>query len=180
MVCRPVTIICILLITAVFFSCCVAVPFQGTYKQAPEPNITNKLTHRVFLLKNALYPSTTSTEIETSPGRYIPLMSSTVGIRLSPKMLSPVVSKQSWETSFGHFVTWGVKTGIVEKYGRKFTTNGEEPVYWTYDPHTMGLDKPPVEIRLTLYNVKNGSIFSRGKVSIRWEDQDTAVVIPSQ
>jgi hypothetical protein len=178
MVFRPTTFICILFVTAVLFTCCDAAPCLEQIKKVSEGSITNKVAQTVLLLKNALCPSITRTEIETSPDRYIPLMSSTVGIGLSPEPSANASVIQSWETNFGHFVTWGGKNGIVEKHGRKFSTKGEEPVYWTYDPDTMGSVKPPVKIRLTLYNVKNGNIAGWGKISVRWEDRDTAVVTP--
>ncbi len=177
MVFRPTIFICILLVSAVLFTCCNAAPCQGQIKQVSEESIPKNIAQIVYLLKNALYPGITRTEIETSPDRYIPLMSSTIGIGLSPEPSVNGSVIQSWETNFGYFVTWGGINGIVEKHGQKFSTKGEEPVYWTYDPDIMGSVKPPVEIRLTLYNVKNGSIAGCGKVSARWEDRDTAVVI---
>lgn len=166
----------IMLVAAILVSCCAAVPHPGTFPAIRNHSGTAIVVPTLPGIRGAMFQGTKQVPVLTDPDQYIPLMSSTVGIRLVPEYPGKNPVKQTWETNFGHFVTWENTTWVITTHGRNITV-GEGPVYWTYDPRYMGLKKPPVTVRLTITDTTNGTAMARGKVHIRWEDQDTARVI---
>ena len=119
--------------------------------------------------------------IEATPGRYSPLMSSTVGIHFSTGYNASVPVVYNWTTDYGHFVSWNAPDYRVGIEGRNIVT--EHPsVYWSYPPEDMGKEKPPVTIRLVVETERlaHGGSGGRGTIAwkeihISWEGNDTAV-----
>jgi hypothetical protein len=117
--------------------------------------------------------------ILATPGRYIPLMSSTVGIRLDAGFNATVPVKYCWQTDFGHFVSWNATDGKVTIHDR-FVETLDPSIFWTYSPEDMGKEKPPVTILLNIVTPEKlhggGQDIASGEVHLAWEDNDTAVV----
>jgi len=119
--------------------------------------------------------------IDASPERYIPFMSSTVGIRLTPHFETSADVVYNWTTDYGYFVSWNETDGKVTLHDQSIET--EEPsIYWSYPPDDMGIEKPPVTIRLVVQTARliHGGGGGRGTIAwedihIAWEDTDTAV-----
>jgi hypothetical protein len=125
-------------------------------------------------------PTIVYISIRASPEKYSPLMSSTVGIGLTPLYTGsrPDVV-YSWNTSFGHFVSWNATDGKVTQYHENIDTI-DPTIYWSYSPEDMGKEKPPVTVRLIVKTPPqghggNGTIAWKD-LHISWENTDTAVI----
>ncbi len=126
-------------------------------------------------------PGPVDLSIRVSPERYIPLMSSTVGIGLTPEYSGPGPVVYSWNTSYGYFVGWNAPDFNVIPYSNSVETT-DQTIYWSYSPDDMGKEKPPVTIRLVVKTPPrshggNATIVVR-YLHIRWENTDTAVITP--
>jgi hypothetical protein len=117
--------------------------------------------------------------IQTDRETYIPLMSSTVGIGLTP-VITPEGIPQNvyfhWRTDYGSFIAWSSPDFIVKQLGTEVVNNGGK-IYWSYDPSEMGIPKPLVTISLQLIETQSGLVLARSNLKIGWQDQDTAKVI---
>lgn len=116
--------------------------------------------------------------IETDRDTYTPIMSSTVGIGLTPVSTlarPPQTVQYHWRTDFGHFATWDPPEFRVNLLGTEVITNGEK-IYWSYNPDEMGAEKPSVHISLHIEDAQSGQVLTGTNLEIGWDDQDTARV----
>ena len=110
---------------------------------------------------------------------YTPIMSSTVGIGLTPVNTlerPPETVQFHWRTDYGYFVAWDSPDFKVKLLGTEVINNGEK-IYWSYDHDEMGAEKPSVEISLQIEDAQSGQVLAEASLKIGWEDQDTARVI---
>ena len=117
-------------------------------------------------------------EIETDRDNYTPLLSSTVGIGLTPVYTDQEASDGRnfhWQTNYGHFVSWGLKDQRVQILGSNVTNRGEK-IYWSYDPKVMGKEKPPVLIFLSVEDEVTKKVICDSSLELYWEDLDLAKV----
>ncbi len=114
-------------------------------------------------------------------GEIFPVMSSTVGIRLTPHLIL-----RSRSSTTGQRIT-GISSPGTPPTGRSYNLPEyrypESRYLWSYSPDEMGKEKPPVTIRLVLQTERliHGGSEGRGTIDwkdihIRWEGNDTAVV----
>jgi hypothetical protein len=122
-------------------------------------------------------PTGPSLAVHSSPGKYTPAMSSTVGIGLYPDYFGPVPVDYAWETNYGRFLGWNQTTGKVIEYNESAVTAGQ--VYWSFPSGDMNRDKPPVTVRVDARDGTTGKQLANATVYIGWEDNTTAVVIPA-
>lgn len=127
-------------------------------------------------------PTPVTVSIHAEPGSYIPLMSSTVGIRLEPDFSGSAPVLYNWSASYGYFVSWNATDGRVTLHGDRILSF-DPYIYWSYPPEDMGAEKPPVFVLLVVEpeRVTHGGEGGRGTVAtgrirIGWKDMDTAVV----
>ncbi len=116
----------------------------------------------------------TSVKLEASPQRYSPMMSSTVGIRLTPVVSGFDASDAQfrWSASYGHFLSWKAPDFNVTDLGNPIVNNGES-VYWSF------VDKPalandPVTITVTVKDRRTGAEIGQSMIILEW-DGDYAV-----
>lgn len=117
-------------------------------------------------------------EIETDRDTYSPILSSTVGIGLTPVYTVEEASDSSnfhWQTNYGHFVIWGPEDQKVQILGTEVTNLGEK-IYWSYDPDEMGKEKPPVFITLSIEDEVTKKVIYDSSLELYWEDLDLAKV----
>lgn len=127
-------------------------------------------------------PVPASISIRTIPKRYIPLMSTTVGIRLEPEFKPVIPVIYTWSANYGYFVSWNKTNYRVTVLDANVQTT-EPDIYWSYPPDDMGKEKPPVTVRLIIKSAhpvpessgKRGAM-GTGEIRIGWEDNDTAIV----
>jgi hypothetical protein len=123
--------------------------------------------------------SVENVKIQVDRDTYLPVLSSTVGIGLTPiheveEALEDM--KFHWRTNYGYFVDWHSPEYRVNILGAEVIHSGEK-IYWSYDPQEMGKEKPPVLIRLRVVNEKSDDVFYESSLQIFWEDIDTATVM---
>ena len=117
--------------------------------------------------------------IQTDGDKYVPTMSSTVGIGLIPVYKIEMPSegiKYHWRTNFGYFVTWNAPDFEVKILGPEVINAGER-IYWSYDPNEMGVDKPSVLISLQMLDRRTQQVIADTNIEVGWEDQDTAILV---
>jgi len=121
-----------------------------------------------------------SIQINASPSRYNPAMSSTIGIRLTPVNTSGIIPSSAqfaWATTFGSFYHWGPPDFKVVELGPEYTGNAE-PVYWSYFAEHIEEGMQPVNITLTVRDPSEEGILAKASVKIGWETPSglTAIV----
>jgi hypothetical protein len=107
---------------------------------------------------------------------YTPMMSSTVGIGLTPVFTadnSTVVF--NWHTDYGYFISWGSPGFKVNGRGPDVTTN-DGKIYWSYSPDDMGKEKPPAHVTLSMIDKASGKTLNTTGLDIVWETSDVASV----
>lgn len=119
----------------------------------------------------------TSVRLEASPQRYSPMMSSTVGVRLTPTVTGFNASEANfeWNATFGRFLMWDAPDYKVHDIRNPVVTDGRT-IYWTF------IDKPastrePVTITVTARDMtRPGAVLGTSMVTLSW-DGDTAVYV---
>lgn len=108
---------------------------------------------------------------------YVPLMSSTVGIGLTPILPSSMDNDSvecRWLTDYGTFLSWGPPDFKVYDLGSDARANYK--VYWSYNVSDMGKEKPPAQVQLSVWDKTTGKVINMTGLTIGWKDNDTAVV----
>lgn len=145
-------------------------------------NVICLLTMAFLACGCAAYNATTGSMplgIIADRANYTPLMSSTVGIGLTPEYPSSINNSTVsflWHTDYGYFLSW-------ESPDFKVTNNGQDAVtmdrkiYWSYSPEDMDKDKPPVHITLTMADKVSGKTLNATGIDITWENGHIARVV---
>ncbi len=127
--------------------------------------VTSVLIITGALLILAQQPSVT---ISASIPFYSPLMSSTIGIPLTPGysgLHSPDL-RYHWTTDYGTFVRWDPPVFTVTDLGRDaITTKGT--VYWQYIPELHGSEPDVVRLRLSVEDGRTGRIRASAETILR-------------
>jgi hypothetical protein len=123
-------------------------------------------------------------QINATPIRYNPAMSSTIGIRLTPVITSGIIptdARFAWETNLGTFYHWGPPDFKVIELGPAYTGT-VDPVYWSYFSEHGEKERRPVTITLTVLEPSTDEILANVSLGIGWEDPYgfTAVVEGSE
>jgi hypothetical protein len=143
-------------ISVAILSCgCLAPGSSGT-QQVPPPTFAVPLT----------------IVINTTPSRYNPAMSSTIGIRLTPVNISGILPPDAvftWETDFGTFYHWGPPDFKVVELTPRYTGMAD-PVYWSYFSELGEKNPPPVNVTLRATESVTGKTLANATLHIGWED----------
>lgn len=116
--------------------------------------------------------------IQTDRDTYSPVMSSTVGIGLTPAYSmnrSPETVKFKWSTNYGFFLSWEAPDFKVNNLGSS-VEYGYKKIYWSYNPSDSGVDKPDVTVTLDVIDAVSGKTLTTSKLQIIWESQNIAKV----
>ncbi|TSC95761.1 MAG: hypothetical protein Athens101410_348 [Parcubacteria group bacterium Athens1014_10] len=117
-------------------------------------------------------------KIKADRDTYTTLMSSTVGIGLTPIYTlgrHPETIRFRWHTNYGHFVSWGSPDLKVNELGSEVINSGEK-IYWSYDANEWDVEKPSVQIFLRIEDAQSGQILAESILEINWEDRNIAKV----
>ena len=116
-------------------------------------------------------------EIQTDIDTYTPLMSSAVGIGLTPYIPEENFNdlKFRWSANYGHFVSWGISDFKVSLLGAE-TVNTGEKIYWSYSPSEMDKEKPPIQITLSVEDARFGTVLARSELEMTWKNLHTVEV----
>jgi len=140
---------------------------QHGHDPMTNPRISTYLVISVLILTGCtlILDQHTTVTISSTPGLYSPLMSSTVGIRLTPQYEGPPSTflQYHWTTDYGTFVRWDPPVFTVTDLGRDaITTTGT--VYWQYIPELHGTEPDVVQLELSVENARTGKVVaSAGK-----------------
>ncbi len=110
---------------------------------------------------------------------YTPLMSSTVGIGLTPEYPSSVNNSTvnfHWHTDYGYFLSWGSPDFKVTNNGQDVVTT-DRTIYWSYSPDDMDKEKPPVHVTLTMVDKMSGRTLNTTGIDITWENSHIAHIV---
>ncbi|MCX6701105.1 MAG: hypothetical protein NTV68_14510 [Methanomicrobiales archaeon] len=176
----------LVLIVAILFTGCTSEKPGGL--PLPTPIDTFPITTPVTTIGTSPVPATAvplttpgqvDLSIRASPEKYSPLMSSTVGIGLTPQYSGSAAAVYSWNTSYGYFISWNATDSKVTPYNSSIDTS-DPTIYWSYSPDDMGKEKPPVTVRLIVKTPPRthggGGTFAWKDLQISWENTDTAVI----
>lgn len=132
---------------------------------------------RMALVAGALVAAcrTVPTEMRVlvEPPAYSVVMSSTLGLGLTPIAESPPGMKvrYRWTADGGYFLTQKEATAEILDLGRATVTEGGK-LFWSYDPNEQGaLADRPVAITVVTENVKNGREIARTEMSLIWDGE---------
>ena len=117
----------------------------------------------------------TSVRIEASPQAYSPLMSSTVGIGLTPDVTGFGIpdARYEWNASSGQFIDWRSPGYTITEHGQSAVSSGEK-IYWSF--MTMpDSPQPPVVITLAAKDRKTGQVLGTSRMTLAWEQNNTFV-----
>ena len=122
------------------------------------------------------FPEFFPLSISASPKRYSPVMSSTPGIGLEPVIsgFSAVNATFTWNTTYGHFLSWGAPDFRVKTGGDSASNRGEK-IYWSF------IDQPPstttpVTIVVTATDTATGRLLGSSSVTLDWTDKYSVTV----
>jgi len=118
-------------------------------------------------------------QINATPARYNPAMSSTIGIRLVAANTSGILPSGAlftWHTTFGTFYHWGPPDFKVVELGAPYTGD-QEPVYWSYFSEPVEKGRQPVTIALGVWDPATGSVLGNASLRIGWEPPDGVTAI---
>jgi hypothetical protein len=139
----------------------------GCSTTAPAPQITPATPIPLFSV--AIQPDIT---------HYTVLMSSTVGIGLTPNITGPLPAgnlSYVWKANYGHLLGWNAPGYTVQELGSIVTVNGTK-VYWTYLGENESTPRPPVHVTLDVTDPSTGVTLGHAEQEIGWDANDTAVI----
>lgn len=114
--------------------------------------------------------------IDASPRVYSPLMSSTVGIGLTPNvsMLKTDGVEYEWTATYGHFLDWSAPNYTVNTLPEPVVNHGEK-IYWSFT-ETPKSPLVPVVITVTERDITSKKPLASSRLTLSWKDNMTVVV----
>jgi len=117
-----------------------------------------------------------SLTIDASPQVYSPIMSSTVGIGLTPNIsgLKTTGVEYEWTATYGHFLDWGAPNYTVNTLSAPVVNHGEK-IYWSY---TEVPKSPlvPIVITLTERDITSKKPIASSRLTLGWKNNMTVFV----
>jgi len=114
--------------------------------------------------------------IDASPQVYSPIMSSTVGIGLTPNVsgLKTTGTEYEWTASYGHFLDWSSPNYTVNTLSEPLVNHGEK-IYWSF---TQAPDSPqrPVIITVTARDITSKKPLASSRLTLGWKNNMTVAV----
>jgi len=114
--------------------------------------------------------------LESTPDRYSPFMSSTVGIGITPHLAGVNMSETrfTWNASYGTFLSWAPPDYKVVDRGNPVENPGEK-LYWSFS-ETPPVTTDPVRIVVTATDIADGTILGTSTLTLGW-DGNFAVIV---
>jgi hypothetical protein len=114
--------------------------------------------------------------IDASPQVYSPIMSSTVGIGLTPNVsgLKTSGAEYEWTATYGRFLDWSSPNYTVNRLSEPVVNHGEK-IYWSF---TEPPESPlvPVVITVTERDITSKKPLAGSRLTLGWKDNMTVVV----
>ena len=114
--------------------------------------------------------------IDAFPQVYSPLMSSTVGIGLTPNVsgLKTTGTEYEWTATYGRFLNWSAPNYTVNTLPEPVVNHGEK-IYWSYTDAPMS-PQAPVIITVTARDTTSKKPLASSRLTLGWKDNLTVVV----
>ena len=117
-----------------------------------------------------------SLTIDASPQVYSPLMSSTVGIGLTPNVsgLKTDATEYEWTATYGQLLDWSAPNYTVNALSEPLVNHGEK-IYWSF---TRAPDSPqgPVVVTVTARDTTSKKPIASSRLTLGWKNNMTVVV----
>jgi hypothetical protein len=116
---------------------------------------------------------TPSIRINASPQTYTPLMSSTIGIGLTPVVTGFAMADAEfiWNASYGQFFDWSPPVYAVSKLPPPVVNHGEK-IYWSFADSPASVSDPVI-ISVTARDPRSGKILGSSHLTLVWVDNLT-------
>ncbi|MDD1696466.1 MAG: hypothetical protein LUQ54_06175 [Methanoregula sp.] len=117
-----------------------------------------------------------SLRIDASPKTYSPLMSSTVGIGLTPNLsgFETAGAEFEWNATYGYFLDWSAPNFTVSRITQPVVNQGEK-IYWSFSQEPAS-PRVPVIITVTLRDSVSQKPLAGSRMTLGWKDNLTVVV----
>ncbi|MFA4876560.1 MAG: hypothetical protein WC586_04035 [Methanoregula sp.] len=135
----------------------------------------------LFVTPGILVGQSYSSNIQIIPDQmyFSPSATSPEGIRLEVTNISGneqiMYTSYNWSTNYGYFVQVSLPTNKVYILGDHFQSQSDK-IYWTFSQQDLGVEKPPVEIKLQVKNLKDNSFVTNTSLNLTWFKKDIAFV----
>ncbi|MCX6683360.1 MAG: hypothetical protein NTZ37_01325 [Methanoregula sp.] len=117
-----------------------------------------------------------SVRIEASPQEYSPIMSSTVGIGLTPNVsgLNTTDTQFEWNATYGQFLYWSAPDYTVSRLSQPVVNHGEK-IFWSFTEAPASLPVPVI-ITVTARDVQSQKVLAGSRMTLGWKGNFTVVV----
>jgi hypothetical protein len=117
-----------------------------------------------------------SLKIDASPQVYSPIMSSTVGIGLTPNVsgLKTTGTEYEWTATYGHFLDWSAPNYTVNSLPEPVVNQGEK-IYWSFT-ETPESPLVPVVITVTERDITSKKPLAGSHLTLGWKNNMTVFV----
>jgi hypothetical protein len=111
-----------------------------------------------------------SITIDASPQVYSPLMSSTVGIGLTPNVsgIKTHGVEYEWTATFGHFLDWSAPNYTINTLPEPVVNHGEK-IYWSFTEVPKS-SLVPVVITLTARDIASKKPIASSRLTLGWKN----------
>ena len=125
---------------------------------------------------NSYVVTKTSLTLTASPQRYSPQLSSTpgIGITVEGNGFDAAKARFTWNTSYGHFLSWGAVNYTATDVGNPVTNNGGK-LYWTFSGNPVASPEPVI-ITVTATDPVTGHTLGSSVITLGWEGNNTVMV----
>jgi hypothetical protein len=119
---------------------------------------------------------TSSVMIDASPQMYSPLMSSTIGIGLTPNVsgFKTADAEFEWNATYGHFLDWSAPNYTISRLSQPVVNHGEK-IYWSFT-EAPASPQVPVIITVTAREVQSQKVLAGSRLILGWKGNLTVVV----
>jgi hypothetical protein len=117
-----------------------------------------------------------SLTIDASPQVYSPIMSSTVGIGLTPNVsgLKTAGVEYEWTATYGHFLDWSAPNYTVNTLSEPVVNDGEK-IYWSFTEVPKS-SLVPVVITVTEREITSKKTLASSRLTLGWKNNMTVAV----
>jgi hypothetical protein len=117
-----------------------------------------------------------SLTIDASPQLYSPIMSSTVGIGLTPNVsgLKTAGVEYEWTATYGHFLDWSAPNYTVNTLSEPVVNDGEK-IYWSFTEVPKS-SLVPVVITVTEREITSKKTLASSRLTLGWKNNMTVAV----
>jgi hypothetical protein len=117
-----------------------------------------------------------SVRINASPQMYSPVMSSTVGIGLTPDVsgFKTADTLFEWNATYGQFLDWSAPNYTVSRLSQPVVNHGEK-IFWSFT-EAPASPQIPVIITVTVRDIQSQKVLAGSLLTLGWKNNLTVFV----